>query len=139
MTRGKRGEPESWREQARPVAAVKVGSVLLELRDVLRRAEKCRQTLCAVGYSRKQWQDLVNSVAPELRFIVRPQILDVIKIYLRSVGEPVSRETLVNEVNAQGAGSIQRIRSCVTTGLRSRSLTLFPGNKIGLPKWAGKG
>jgi len=53
----------------------------------------------------------VKDVNPELRFVLRPQILDAIITRLQSVGGPVERHQLVRDLIAQGAGVPQRIKS----------------------------
>jgi hypothetical protein len=115
--------------------ASNVGALLLDLHNALQKAERCRLALKALGYPQARWQEIVKDVDPELRFVVRPQILDAIITHLQSGGEPVEREELVRDLNAQGAGIPQRIKQSITHGLRSEHLTLCAGNKIGLPAW----
>ena len=112
-----------------------VGPILLELRDALRRAERCRMALFHMGYSRKRWLEIVNEVNPELRFVLKSQMLDPIVTYLKSVGKPMNRSRLSRELYAQAAGPMQRIRQSITVNLRSGNLTLYPGNRVGLPDW----
>jgi hypothetical protein len=112
-----------------------IGLVLLELRDALRRAERCRIALFRMGYSQKRWQEIVNEVNPELRFVLQSQMLDPIVTYLKSVGKPVDRNKLARELYAQAVGPIQRIKQSITINLRSGNLTLHSGNKVGLPAW----
>ncbi len=121
----------------RPLAPC-VGAVLLDLRNALRRVERCRRALSAAGYSRQRWQEIVNDVDPESRFMVGPKVLDAIISYIRSAREPVSKELLVHELSTQGAGPLRRIRQSITANLRNRKLVLYPGNKIGLPGWSKK-
>ena len=116
-------------------AAARVGPLLLTLCNALREVERCRIALKAMGYSQKRWQEIVNDVNPELRFIVRGQMLDPIVAYLKSTGKPVERNRLARALYAQGAGPIQRIRQSITTNLRIGILTLYSGNKVGLPAW----
>ena len=92
--------------------ASSVGAVLLDLRNALQQAERCRLALRALGYSQARWQEIVRDVDPELRFALRPQVLD-----------------------AQGAGIPQRIKQSITQHLRSGYLMLYTGNKVGLPEW----
>ncbi|MBZ5508781.1 MAG: hypothetical protein LAO78_25250 [Acidobacteriia bacterium] len=80
----------------------------------------------------------MKDVDPELRFVLRPQILDAIITRLQSVGEPIDRHELVRDLNAQGVGIPQRIKQSITHGLRSEHLMLCPGNKVGLPEWKNK-
>jgi hypothetical protein len=115
-----------------------IGPLLLELRDALRRAERCRITLFRMGYSQKRWLEIVNDVNPELRFVLQSQMLDPIITYLKSVGKPVDRNRLARELYAQAVGPIQRIRQSITINLRSGNLTLHSGNKVGLPAWKNK-
>lgn len=112
-----------------------VGTILLDLRNALRRADKCRRALTRLGYSQQRWQEIVNDVEPELKFLVRPKVLDAITIYLRSKRRPVEKNLLIREIGARGGRSIQRIRQAITTNLRSGKLILFNGDRIGLPEW----
>jgi hypothetical protein len=116
-------------------AAARVGPLLLDLSDALREVERCRIALKAMGYSQKRWQEIVNDVNPELRFVLRNQMLDPIVAYLKSAGKPVERNRLTRALYAQGAGPIQRIRQSITSNLRVGTLTLHSGNKVGLPTW----
>src|SRR5438876_6234194 len=113
----------------------KVGAVLLALRNAVRRAERCRRLLKQCGFSERRWQEIVKDVDPELRFMVRPQILDAIVAQLKSVGKPVGRKELERKLSAQGAGSFERIRQSITASLRSGKLALFGQEKIGMPEW----
>jgi hypothetical protein len=108
---------------------------LLDLRNALQQAERCRLALKVLGYSQTRWQEIVKDVDSELRFVLRPQILDAIITRLQSIGEPVNRQELVRDLNAQGGGIPQRIKQSITLSLRSGNLMLYPGNKIGLPTW----
>ena len=116
-------------------AATRVGPVLLTLNKALQEVEHCRITLQSMGFPQKRWQEIVNDVNPELRFVVQAQMLDPIIAYLKSVGKPVNRNKLARDVYAQAAGPMQRIRQSITTNLRSGKLTLHHGNKVGLPEW----
>jgi hypothetical protein len=116
-------------------AAARVGPLLLTLSQALREVERCRIALKAMGYSQKRWQEIVNDVNPELRFVLRSQMLDAIIAYLKSAGKPVEKNRLARALYAQGAGPIQRIRQSITTNLRIGNLTLYSGNKVGLPAW----
>ena len=116
-------------------AAARVGPVLLELSNALREVERCRIALKGMGFSQRRWQEIVNEVNPELRFALRNQMLDPIVAYLKSAGKPVERNRLARALYAQGAGPIQRIRQSITTNLRIGNLTLYSGNKVGLPAW----
>jgi hypothetical protein len=115
-----------------------VGPILLDLRNALRRAERCRRALSDMGYSHQRWQEIVNDVDPELRFMVRPNMLDKIITYLRSAGEPVDRNSLVQNVSAQTAVALRRIRQIVTANLHNTNLVLYDNNKVGLPEWSKK-
>jgi hypothetical protein len=117
------------------IAAASVGPLLLTLCNALREVERCRIALKAMGYSQKRWQEIVNDVNPELRFIVRGQMLDPIVAYLKSAGKPMERNRLARALYNQGAGPMQRIRQSITINLRAGNLTLHPGNKVGLPAW----
>src|SRR6476469_2795997 len=114
-------------------AAARVGPLLLTLSKAIREVESCRIALKAMGYSQKRWQEIVNDVNPELRFIVRGQMLDPIVAYLTSTGKPVEKNRLTRSLYAQGAGPMQRIRQSITINLRAGNLMLHPGNKVGLP------
>ena len=138
MTKDRRKEPEIIFSNGNGPLASNVGALLLDLRDALRQAERCRLGLQALGYSPVRWQEIVRDVDKELRFLLRPQILDAIVIHLQSVGEPVPRQELVRDLNAHGAGVPQRIKQSITQNLRSGNLMLFPGNKVGLPEWKDK-
>jgi hypothetical protein len=80
----------------------------------------------------------VNDVNPELRFVLRNQMLDPIVAYLKSAGKPVEKNRLTRALYAQGAGPIQRVRQSITLNLRAGNLTLYSGNKVGLPSWKKK-
>src|SRR5690242_16907452 len=120
MVRGKRNKPEAKAaghgapEQPR---AVSIGPLLLDLRDALERAERCRMALRSLGYSRERWQEIVRDVNPEIRFVLRPQMLDAIITYLESVNHPLNRKSLTNALFVQGAGSRQRIAQSITANL----------------------
>ena len=88
-----------------------------------------------MGFSQKRWQEIINDVNPELRFVLRSQMLDAIIAYLKSAGKPVEKTRLTRALYAQGAGPMQRIRQSITINLRAGNLTLHPGNKVGLPAW----
>ncbi len=118
--------------------AASVGALLLELRNALQQIQRCRLALKAMGYSQKRWQEIVNDVNPEHRFVLQSQMLDLIVAYLKSAGRPVGRKMLARELYAQAAGPIQRIRQSITLHLRAGTLTLHSGNKIGLPSWKNK-
>ena len=116
-------------------AAASVGPLLLTLCNALQEVERCRIALKAMGFPQNRWQEIVNDVNPELRFVVRNQMLDPIVAYLKSVGKPVERNRLVRALYAQAAGPMQRIRQSITMNLRAGNLTLHAGNKVGLPTW----
>ena len=115
--------------------ASNVGVILLELHHALRTAERCRVTLKQLSYSQKRWQEIVKDVNPDLRFMLRPQILDDIITHLQSVGKPVSRTALARRLTSQGSGHLVRIKQAITANLRSGNLKRFGENKIGLPGW----
>jgi hypothetical protein len=75
-------------------AAASVGPVLLTLRNALQQVEQCRIALKAMGYPQKRWQEIVNDVNPELRFVLQSQMLDPIIAHLKSLGKPVNRNKL---------------------------------------------
>jgi hypothetical protein len=116
-------------------AAASIGPLLLTLCSALREIERCRIALKAMGFSQKRWQEIMNDVNPELRFVLRSQMLDAIVAYLKSAGKPVERNRLARALYAQGAGPMQRIRQSITANLRIGNLTLHSGNKVGLPVW----
>jgi hypothetical protein len=135
MVRERRKAPEvSFGSGDGPLAS-NVGALLLDLRNALQEAERCRLALIGLGYSQQRWQEIVKDVNPELRFVLRPQVLDAIITHLQSVGVPVHRQELVRDLNKQGAGIPQRIKQSITQNLRAGNLMLFPGNKVGLPAW----
>jgi hypothetical protein len=109
--------------------------VLLDLHDAIRSAQQCRQTLHALGVSRKEWMGIVHDVEPDLRFMARPQMLDVIVALLEKAGKPLGREALVRALLVQG-GSSRQVRDSIYGYLRNGSLTLYRGDKIGLPEWS---
>ena len=113
----------------------KIGTVLLDLHDAICNAQRCRQALYALGISRKEWMEIVQDVHPDLRFLARPQMLDVIVALLEKAGKPLGREALVRALLVQG-GSSRQVRDCIHAYLRSGSLMLYRGDKIGLRKWA---
>lgn len=135
MVRERRKESEVSFGSGNAPLASNVGALLLDLRNALQQAERCRLALKALGYSQTRWQEIVKDVDSELRFVLRPQILDAIITRLQSIGEPVNRQELVRDLNAQGAGIPQRIKQSITLSLRSGNLMLYPGNKVGLPAW----
>src|ERR1043165_5127708 len=125
-------------EPFNPKAAASVGTLLLMLRNALQQVEFCRVALHSMGYSQKRWQEIMNDVNPELRFVLQPKMLDSIIAYLKGVGKRVHRNKLARDLYAQGAGPLQRIRHSITTNLRSGNLTLDSRNKVGLPAWKKK-
>jgi hypothetical protein len=135
MDKERRKMPAVSLESGNAALASSVGAVLLDLRNGLQQVERCRLVLRALGYSQVRWQEIVRDVNPELRFALRPQILDAIITHLQSVGGPVNRQELVRDLNAQGAGIPQRIKRSITHNLRSGYLMLYTGNKVGLPEW----
>jgi hypothetical protein len=135
MTNKKTQKPEP--QIANASAAARVGPLLLNLSDALHEVERCRIALKAMGFPQSRWQEIVNDVNPELRFVVRAQMLDPIVAYLKSAGKPVEKNRLVRALYAQAAGPIQRIRQSITMNLRAGNLTLHSGNKVGLPAWKG--
>jgi hypothetical protein len=88
-----------------------------------------------MGFPQNRWQEIVNDVNPELRFVVRGQMLDPIVAYLKSAGKPVERNRLARALYNQATGPMQRIRQSITANLRTGNLTLHSGNKVGLPAW----
>src|SRR6478752_953879 len=106
MVRGKRNEPDPASGRG-PGSGIKIGTVLLALHDAIRSAQQCRQTLHALGISRKQWLEIVQDVDPDLRFLARPQMLDVIVTLLQKAGKPLGREALLRTLIAQGGSSRQ--------------------------------
>ncbi|HEY7403661.1 MAG TPA: hypothetical protein VIB39_09080 [Candidatus Angelobacter sp.] len=118
--------------------AASVGELLLDLRDALQRAQRCRLALQGLGYSHKRWQEIVRDIDPDLRFALRPQILDAILSHLQGAGKPVNRKALTRILHMQEVGTLQRIRQAITLNLRSGNLLLYPGNRIGLPAWKGR-
>lgn len=136
MTRKKPETPKP--RIAGPSAAASVGPILLNLCNALREVERCRIALKAMGFPHQRWQEIVNDVNPELRFVLRAQTLDAIVAYLKSAGKPVERNRLARALYAQAAGPIQRIRQSITTNLRAGQLTLHSGNRVGLPAWKKK-
>jgi hypothetical protein len=133
MVRGKRKEPISAPLRG-PCEGAKIGTVLLDLHDAIRSAQQCRQTLYALGVSRKEWMEIVEDVDPDLRFLARPQELDIIVAVLEKAGKPLGREALARRCLVQG-GSSRQVRYCIHRYLRNGRLTLYPGDKIGLPEW----
>jgi hypothetical protein len=134
MVRGKRKELGP-APRGGTCPGAKIGTVLLDLHDAIRNAQRCRQTLHALGISRKEWMEIVQDVHPDLRFLARPQMLDVIVALLEKAGNPLGREVLVRMLLVQG-GSSRQVRDCIHGYLRNGSLMLFRGDKIGLRKWA---
>jgi len=118
--------------------AISAGTLLLDLHNALRRAERCRVALLSLGYSREHWQEIVRDVNPELRFVLSPRLLDRTIAYLESIGRPLSRKSLAHTLHLQGAGTLQRIRQSITLNLRSGNLAHFPDYKVGLPAWKEK-
>jgi hypothetical protein len=133
MTRKKIPDPEL--RLGNGTAAARVGPLLLTLSEALREIERCRIALKTMGFSQKRWQEIINDVNPELRFVLRSQMLDAIIAYLKSAGKPVEKNRLTRALYAQGAGPMQRIRQSITINLRAGNLTLHPGNRVGLPAW----
>ena len=133
MVRGRRKEPPPAPLRG-PCQGAKIGAVLLDLHDAIRNAQRCRQTLHALGISRKEWMEIVEDVDPDLKFMARPQGLDVIVALLEKAGKPLDREELVHALLVQG-GSSREVRYSIHRYLRSGKLTLYAGDKIGLPEW----
>jgi hypothetical protein len=133
MVRGRRKDPEP-APRSGPCPGAKIGTVLLDLRDAIRHAQQCRLALHALGISRKEWQEIVQDVDPDMRFLARPQMLDEIVALLDKAGEPLDREALIRTLLMQGRSSRQ-VRFCIQGYLRNGSLVLYRGNKIGLPEW----
>lgn len=115
-----------------------IGKTLLDLSKALRKADKCRRTLAKLGFSHQRWQEIVNDVDPEFRFMVRPKVLDAILIYLHSVRSPVPKELLIDHLCKQSVGTIQRLRQSITINIRSGKLIVDRQNKIGLPEWTDR-
>jgi hypothetical protein len=115
--------------------STRIGALLLDLHSALRRVELCRRALNNMGFSQRRWQEIVNDLDPDLRFLVRPKLLDAIVSYLDSAAEPVCRDVLVRELTAQGAGLLLRVEHSIAANLRNQSLVLYPDDKIGLPEW----
>lgn len=135
MVRGKR---KALGTALRPGGSgAKIGTVLLDLHDAIRNAQQCRQTLHALGVSRKEWMEIVQDIDQDLRFMARPQALDVIVALLETAGKPLERETLVRTLLEHG-GSSRQVRDCIYAYLRNGSLTLYRGDKIGLPEWSAR-
>src|SRR5262249_39843422 len=119
MVRGRRKEKKFPSRRAGHPMVASIGQLLLDLRDALQRAQRCRWALQRLRYSDKRWQEIVRDVDPELRFALRPQMLDAIISHLQSVGKPVNRRTLARVLHLQAAGPLQRIRQTITLNLRS--------------------
>lgn len=134
MVRGRRKEVEAAPRRG-PCPGAKIGTVLLNLHDAIRSAQQCRQTLHALGISRKEWLEIVQDVDPGLRFLARPQMLDVIVALLEKAGKPLGREALVRTLLLQG-GSARQVRYSIHGYLRNGSLTQYRDDKIGLPEWS---
>jgi len=133
MVRGRRKEPPPAPLRG-PCQGAKIGAVLLDLHDAIRNAQRCRQTLHALGISRKEWMEIVEDVDPDLKFLARPQELDVIVALLEKAGKPLDRAVLVRALLAQG-GTSRQVRYSIQRYLRNGKLMLYPGDKIGLPEW----
>jgi hypothetical protein len=133
-----RKEPENLEVICSATPAASVGTLLLTLCNALQEVERCRIALKALGYPQKRWQEIVNDVNPEVRFVLRTQMFDLIVVYLKSVGKPVERNRLQRALYNQAVGSMQRIRQSITTNLRTGNLTLHSGSKVGLPAWKNK-
>ncbi len=133
MARGRRNNPSIQAQSTKLTQCI--GAILLDLRNALRRAERCRRSLSELGYSPQRWQEIVKDVDPELRFMVRPKMLDTIITYLRSADEPVGRDSLVQDLSLQTAGPLRRIRQTITANLHNKNLVLYDGNRVGLPEW----
>jgi hypothetical protein len=112
----------------------KLGTVLLDLRSGLLKIERSRRALTEYGLSQRRWLEIVKDIDPNLRFLVRPQVMDAIVVYLESVDGPVERTQLVNEMAARGVGTWERIRQIIRMNLQNGKLKLLAENKIGLPK-----
>lgn len=133
MVRGRRKlEPA---QRSGPCPGTKIGTVLLALHNAIRSAQQCRQTLHTLGISRKEWQEIVQDVNPDMRFLARPQGLDVIVALLEKAGKPLVREALVRMLLVQG-GSSRQARYRIHGYLQDGRLTLYRGDKIGLPEWS---
>lgn len=139
MVRGKRKVTNNRRSQAsRKELAQCVGSILLDLGNALRKAERCRRALTASGYSKRRWQEIVKDVDPELWFMVRPNISDAIFTYLRSAREPVDKDDVVRDVGRQTSAPLQRIKQYITWNVQTNKLVLGNDGKISLPEMLHK-
>lgn len=134
MVRGKRKELGP-APRPGPCPGAKIGTALLDLHDAIRSAQHCRQTLHAVGISRNEWMEIVQDVDPGMRFLARPQLLDIIVALLEKAGKPLDRAVLVRALLVQG-GSSRQVRYSIHGYLRDGNLTLYQGDKIGLPEWS---
>jgi hypothetical protein len=134
MVRGRRKEQEP-APRLGSCPGAKIGTVLLDLHNAIRNAQRCRQALHALGISRKEWQEIVQDIDPDMRFLARPQVLDVIVALLEKARKPLDREALVRTLLLQGRSS-REVRDCIHGYLRNGSLTLYRGDKIGLRKWS---
>lgn len=112
----------------------KIGKVLLDLRDALRKAERCRRALAGYGVSRRRWQEIVRDIDPNLRFMARPQLLDAVITYLESLTEPVEIDNLVTDLHERGAGTAERIRQVIRMNLGAGRLERHPENRIALAR-----
>jgi hypothetical protein len=133
MVKGRHKEPAPASLRG-PCPGAKIGTVLLDLHDAIRNAQQCRQTLHALGISRKEWMEIVEDVDPDLKFLARPQELDVIVALLEKSGKPLDRASLVRALLVQG-GTSRQVRYSIHRYLRNGKLTLHVGDKIGLPEW----
>jgi hypothetical protein len=119
----------------KPAAPPKIGDTLLKFRNALIRAKKCRRVLVQQDFSQERWMEIVAEVEAELRFIVRPDLLDAVVQHLLKAGKPITRRAVVRDLVQQRVGGAERIRQSITLGLRSGELTLFPGKMIGISRW----
>ena len=81
--------------------------------------------------------EIAAEVEAELRFIVRPDLLDAVVQHLLKAGKPITRRAVVRDLVQQKVATAERVRQTITLGLRSGQLTSFPHKTIGLPQWEG--
>jgi hypothetical protein len=116
----------------------RIGEILLDIHRGIHLVERGRRALTRYGLSHRRWLEIVRDIDPNFRFMARPQEMDNIVTYLESVGEPVKKRQLVNEMAGRGVGTLERIRQVIRINLKTGKLKEFPENQIGLPEKAEK-
>lgn len=136
MARKKRRTRNGDRRVDKQLKQGRIGEILLDIHRGIYLVERSRRALTRYGLSHRRWLEIVRDIDPNFRFMARPQEMDAIVTYLESVGEPVEKRDLVNEMAGRGVGTLERIRQVIRMNLKSGKLKQVAENQIGLPEKA---